>query len=245
MAAEDALDQYFARHPDELLGGRSRRSYATRKTPVCSRFICFALRRSGPLVEGDAEHFGEPGVALAAALQDLVRTHEGLAYRGLRSSQRKRFAAHHGSAWPWSRRSPARVRADGRKPRHSSAHPGAIHLHQGEQYLVTDLDLDHGVALVRPFNGAYYTQAKRVSSIGIMAERTSETRMGMRVVHGDIEMREQVVGYQRKRLSDHTAIDLIELKCPSSSTPPRRSGSSRKSTPRTTCWGHCMPPSTL
>ena len=36
----------------------------------------------------------------------------------------------------------------------------------------------------------------------------------MRVVHGDIEMREQVVGYQRKRLSDHTAIDLIELELP-------------------------------
>ena len=68
--------------------------------------------------------------------------------------------------------------------------------------------------LVRPFNGAYYTQAKRLTSIGIIAERTVETRLGMRVVHGDIEMREQVVGYQRKRLTDHTAIDLIELELP-------------------------------
>ena len=52
---------------------------------------------------------------------------------------------------------------------HSSAHPGAVHLHQGEQYLVTELDLDRRVALVRPFNGAFYTQAKQLSSIGILA----------------------------------------------------------------------------
>ena len=79
---------------------------------------------------------------------------------------------------------------------------------------MTDLDLERGIALVRPFNGAYYTQAKRLTSIGIIGQRRSEMRMGMRVVHGDIEMREQVVGYQRKRLSDHTAIDLIELELP-------------------------------
>ena len=100
--------------------------------------------------------------------------------------------------------------------------------------------------MARPFNGAYYTQAKRVSSIGIMGERTSETRLGMRVVHGDIEMREQVVGYQRKRLSDHTAIDLIELKLPQQQyTTEAIWFELEVDAPRTTCWGHCMPPSTL
>ena len=29
------------------------------------------------------------------------------------------------------------------------------------------------VALVRPFNGAFYTQAKQLSSIGILGERTA------------------------------------------------------------------------
>ncbi len=215
VAAEDALDQYFARHPDQLLGRPVEAVVCNPRNPSVQavHLLCAAAER--PLVEGDEEHFGEAGMALAAELPELVRTPEGLAYRGSDHPSAKVSLRTTGSAVALVESTTGAVLGLMEESRaHSSAHPGAIHLHQGEQYLVTDLDLDHGVALVRPFNGAYYTQAKRVSSVAIVAERTSQMRMGMPVVHGDIEMREQVVGYQRKRLSDHTAIDLIELELP-------------------------------
>ena len=215
VAAEDALDQYFARHPDELLGRPVEAVVCNPQNPnvLSVHLLCAAAER--PLVDADAEYFGDHALELAAGLKDLVRTHEGLAYRGSDHPSANVSLRSTGSAVALVEASSGAVLGQMDENRaHSSAHPGAVHLHQGAQFLVTDLDLDRGIAVVRPFNGAYYTQAKRLTSIGIIAERTVETRLGMRVVHGDIEMREQVVGYQRKRLTDHTAIDLIELELP-------------------------------
>ncbi len=215
VAAEDALDQYFARHPDQLLGRPVEAVVCNPYNPhvQSAHLLCAAAER--PLTPADSEYFGDDALELAAGLVGIVRTPEGLAYRGSDHPSAGVSLRATGSAVALVEAKTGALLGQMEESRaHSSAHPGAVHLHQGEQYLVTDLDLDRGIALVRPFNGAWYTQAKQLSSIGILRERTVETRMGMRLVHGDIEMREQVVGYQRKRLSDHTAIDLIELELP-------------------------------
>ena len=60
----------------------------------------------------------------------------------------------------------------------STVHAGAVHLHLGEQYLVRT-STSPRVALVRPFNGDYYTQAKRLSSIASWRERTVRDAEGM------------------------------------------------------------------
>ncbi len=215
VAAEDALDQYFARHPDELLGRPVEAAVCNPANPavLSVHLLCAAAER--PIVEADAEHFGPGVMQLAATLPELVRTREGFVYRGADHPSAGVSLRTTGQAVAIVEAKTGALLGQMEESRaHSSAHPGAVHLHQGEQYLVTELDLDHRVALVRPFNGAFYTQAKQLSSIGILGERTAETRLGMRLVHGDIEMREQVVGYQRKRLSDHTVIDMTELDLP-------------------------------
>ena len=67
VAAEDALDQYFARHPDQLLGRPVEAVVCNPQNPSVQavHLLCAAAER--PLVEGDAEHFGEAGMALAAS----------------------------------------------------------------------------------------------------------------------------------------------------------------------------------
>ena len=247
VAAEDALDQYFARHPDQLLGRPVEAVVCNPQNPSVQavHLLCAAAER--PLVEGDAEHFGEAGMALAAELPELVRTPEGLAYRGSDHPSAKVSLRTTGSAVAIVEGASGAVLGLMEESRaHSSAHPGAIHLHQGEQYLVTDLDLDHGVALVRPFNGAYYTQAKRVSSIahhGRANQRDAHGNAGGARRHRDARAGGGVPAQAPVRPHRHrpdragaapAAVhhrgDLV-----------RAAGRPR----RTTCWGHCMPPSTL
>ena len=43
---------------------------------------------------------------------------------------------------------------------YSTVHEGAVYLHLGESYLVRELDLNAMYAVVEPFNGDWYTQAK-------------------------------------------------------------------------------------
>ena len=46
-------------------------------------------------------------------------------------------------------------------------HPGAIYLHMGAAFEVEELDLEQRRALVRPFNGDWYTQPKKESETWI------------------------------------------------------------------------------
>ena len=54
---------------------------------------------------------------------------------------------------------------------HGTAHAGAVYLHQGETWLVTELDLDESVAVVVPADPDYSTSAREVTDIEILGER--------------------------------------------------------------------------
>ena len=54
---------------------------------------------------------------------------------------------------------------------HGTAHAGAVYLHQGETWLVTELDLDESVAVVVPADPDYSTSAREITDIEILAER--------------------------------------------------------------------------
>ena len=49
-----------------------------------------------------------------------------------------------------------------------SVHPGAVYLHQGESYLVRELDLDAAIALVEAKDPGYATYAREVAQVRIV-----------------------------------------------------------------------------
>jgi DEAD/DEAH box helicase domain-containing protein len=97
---------------------------------------------------------------------------------------------------------------------YGTVHPGAIYLHMGRSYHVLDLDLNARRALLEPFSGDYFTQAKRESMTYI--ERLHEQRAthGVTLSFGPVVYSETVLGYQRKGLQDHQVIDFESLDMP-------------------------------
>src|SRR5437870_1870731 len=51
---------------------------------------------------------------------------------------------------------------------YSTVHEGAIYLHLGDSYRVQELDLESRTAVVEPFTGDYYTQAKKETTTAIV-----------------------------------------------------------------------------
>ncbi len=81
---------------------------------------------------------------------------------------------------------------------HLLVHTGAVYPHQGELYLVDELDLAAGVALVRPADPGYSTAARQVTAIEVTRELRRAT-WGSAVVHfGDVQVRREVVGFVRR-----------------------------------------------
>jgi len=95
-------------------------------------------------------------------------------------------------------------------------HPGAIYLHQGESYLITELDLARHTALAKPASVGYYTQAKEITDISIATltyplcnefssslQERNKVRVkdcrGVKVYFGDVDVATTVVGFKKKR----------------------------------------------
>lgn len=94
-----------------------------------------------------------------------------------------------------------------------TVHRGAVYLHQGESYVVDDLDLESGMALVHAERPEWSTMAR--DTIDIRVVRTLEKRRyeGVSVCLGEVEVTSQVVGYLR-RLPTGQVIDQVALDMP-------------------------------
>ncbi|MBB2893033.1 DEAD/DEAH box helicase [Flexivirga oryzae] len=80
---------------------------------------------------------------------------------------------------------------------HAAVHTGAVYLHQGQSYVVTELDLEATTAQVVVGDPGWSTVAQSVSAFDIKhSER--ETRWGDAVLHfGTIKVRTRVTSFQR------------------------------------------------
>lgn len=77
-------------------------------------------------------------------------------------------------------------------------HPGAIYLHQGESYLVTDLDLASRTAYAEPTTVSYYTQTKEIEDLHIVKRTRSRSCGQVKVYLGEVEVTNTVVGFKKK-----------------------------------------------
>ncbi len=224
VAGEDALDQFFCRHPDEFL---DRPVEAAILDPYneqlhAGHLLCAA--HEGPLDDADAEFFGagwrgaaeqlvsagelreRPGGQLVLRRTDAFPAAEV----SLRSADRNGFAIlETGSGELLGTVDGARA--------FTTTHEGAVYLHGGRTFEVTALDLEHRHALVRPFSGDYYTQPKRETDTSILRLLDRRETLGVTLSFGTVIVTDQVLAYQRKRLSDHESIDLVALDLPATS----------------------------
>jgi DEAD/DEAH box helicase domain-containing protein len=93
------------------------------------------------------------------------------------------------------------------------AHPGAIYLHQGETYLVTDLNLDGGFATVCPVEVDYYTQPREVNELSIIRSLRCREFKTLCAYWGPVRVTQQVIGYRKvQQFSDAVlGVEYLEL----------------------------------
>jgi DEAD/DEAH box helicase domain-containing protein len=219
VASEDALDQFFMREPETLMGRRVEAAILDHANPRILDGHVLAAAFEGPLDDRDRKTLGDEALERAEALADageLRRTRAGIVWAGrdypaarvgLRSASPESVAVIDAATGTVL----GIVEAE-RAP--GTVHEGAIYLHMGESYRVLGLDLATRAALVEPFTGDYYTQAKKETTTAIEAEELGARRLGMEVAFGRVSVTEQVVAYQKKSIRDQATLDLVALELP-------------------------------
>jgi DEAD/DEAH box helicase domain-containing protein len=97
---------------------------------------------------------------------------------------------------------------------HSQAHTGAVYLHQGEGWLVDELDLDESVALVHAEEPDYSTSARDITDIAIVEELRAASYDGVQLRFGTVDVTHQVVAYLKKRIGSGEVLGEEPLDLP-------------------------------
>ena len=224
IAGEDALDQFFCRHPDEFLERPVEAAILDYENEqlYAAHLLCAA--HEAPLEPADGAVLGPKWREVAGVL---------VGAGDLRERPDGTFVPRRPEEYPagaFSLRSASRDGVaiinleDGEiigdvdaGPAPSTVHQGAIYLHGGRQFEVATFEYNDRRALVRPFDGHWYTQAKRETDTHIERVLEQRTALGVKLSFGTVVVSEQVLAYQRRRLPDHEAIDMIGLDLPRTS----------------------------
>jgi DEAD/DEAH box helicase domain-containing protein len=80
-------------------------------------------------------------------------------------------------------------------------HPGAIYMHEGQQYFVQEYNFAERIAQLIPVGLDYYTEAQRKSEIEVLSQIESSVLSGAvgEKAYGEIQVTTQVVGFKKLR----------------------------------------------
>jgi DEAD/DEAH box helicase domain-containing protein len=220
IAGEDALDQFFCRHPDEFVDRAVEAAILDPESPEIHAEHLLCAAHEAPLSDADEPYLGAIWRERAERLAEagLLRRRAGgyvlaeaedypAARVTLRSASPDSFAlVEAGSGEMLGTVEAARA--------YATIHEGAIYLHLGRSYAVMALDLPGRRALLEPFEGDFYTQARREMMTYIRRAHRQIEVMGVRLSYGEIVYSETVLGFQRKRLKDNEVLDFNGLDLP-------------------------------
>jgi DEAD/DEAH box helicase domain-containing protein len=220
VAQDDPLDQYLTQHPRELFEEPPEAAVIDPTNPYVLEPHLRCAAREQPLTLDEAVRFfgdGAPAALEKLEERDLLKR-RGERWHDIGSTPAHRdvdIRAGGGTVYRIVLADTGEVLGTSDQHRaFGTLHPGAVYLHQGEQFLVQELDLVRGVALVEEADPDFYTQARDVTDIVIVNQIDHRPFGGAELFFGDVEVTNQVVGFVRKLVSTNEIVGEQALALP-------------------------------
>lgn len=218
IAIQDALDQYFMRHPDAFF----EKSHEAGVIDPGNRNI---IKKHLPCASSEIYLKTGDKVYDVNKLMPLI---DELVKEEILNPGKK------GDIWFSRRRMPQReveIRAVGKpfdivdeRGRNigglsgarvfREAFPGAIYLHRGRQYKISELLLEERKAICREVDVQYYTQARSKDETEVIGQIETREMRKFTISRGTLRMKNRVIGYDRKDIFNRTRISRHDLDMP-------------------------------
>lgn len=215
VAQANPLDQYFMNHPARFFSRSHEHAVIDPNNPyILSGHLLCAAAELPINEESDRQFFGDSMDGYLHELQshDLVRkTSRGWVYSGRgRVTDAVRLDGMTGETF--------RILCHGklletmdRGQAYREAHKGAILLHQGETYVVNEMDLETHAIRVAPTDVDYYTQPLKDVDLTIIGTLERKEINGMKCAFGDVVVTEHFTGYKIKRRDTIIGVEPLTL----------------------------------
>ena len=221
IARDDPLDTYLVHHPAALLDKPIERVVIDPRNPYVlgPQLLCAATEL--PVSDAEIRAWSADEVAAELADDGLLRRRAGYYYPapGVDPHAAVDIRGSTGGQIAIVESGTGRLLGGtgaGQAP--ATVHPGAVYLHQGESYVVDDLDFESAVAFVHAEEPGYTTHARELTDITVTAP-------GEQISLGDVTLglvpvavTNTVVGYLRRTLAGEV-LDFVELEMPTRTLP--------------------------
>jgi DEAD/DEAH box helicase domain-containing protein len=225
IAFDNPLDQYFMHHPEFFFGKSFENAIINQHNPYILQTHMLCAAWESPLSNDDDTFFGAEMAVEAKVLEKQgalrqKRNHWYLAPSISYPAQDINIRAASGDNVTLID-SLANLPLETVELNNAlfQLHPGAIYLHQGESYLVTNLDLTNHTAYAEPAEVSYYTIAKDITDLHII-KTTHKKKCGrVNVCLGQVEVTTNIVGFKKKAQFTEEVIGEESLDLPSQQFP--------------------------
>jgi DEAD/DEAH box helicase domain-containing protein len=218
IAMQDALDQYFMRHPEKFFEKNheaavidpDNRNILKKHLPCAASEIYVksndSIYKTTEIMPVIDELVGE-GILAPGRNEDIWFCKKRMPHRevGIRAIGEP-FHIFHESGKAIGELSGSRIFRE--------AFPGSIYLHRGRQYQVTELDLQKKRVLCRTADVQYYTQALSNEETEVISEKQSSGCKNFLVSWGTLKTTQRITGFDKKRIFDRARISSHSLDMP-------------------------------
>jgi DEAD/DEAH box helicase domain-containing protein len=238
IAANDAIDQYLLRHPEFLFSRSPEQAVVDPENPYVLTNHLRAAAFELPLDDLDRQRFGpisDPICGMLEETRHLTRVADKYYFAGdqnpasrisLRHMSEDTFSIvlrHSGSqrgrtaeSIPTDHEVLANVDAISAP---ELIYPEAVYLHDGQSYLVRELDLQGRIAYVERRETDYYTQAILDSNVSVKHTRDERPCEHFRLGYADVDVRWKTVGFKKIKFNTRENIGYGSVDIPEQTLP--------------------------
>lgn len=219
IAQQDALDQHFMRNPEDFFTRGFESAVIDPENEYILRAHLVCAASEFPLAVDDK--WFEPGKRMELLLEmertgKLARSMDGAKWLTSRlRPQREVDIRSAGSSYT--------IFAEGGKKIVGSlsgsrvfteGHAGAVYLHMGKQYIVTQMDMEKKAIHVAPMDERYYTRPRSEKDTQILKTIDRKEVNGFTVCLGRLKVKERVTGYEKRSIFGQDSLGVVDLDLP-------------------------------
>ena len=219
VASSDLIDQYLMKHPEFIFEGTPEQALINPDNPFILLHQLECALFELPFKEGEA--FGNLNSEVTSQYLDILQK-----YGKVHKSKGKYLWR--SDTYPASSISLRTTGSGeyllqsgdeiiGKVDEHSAywmVHPQAVYIHNGQSYLVENLDLKKHIAFLVPSQLDYYTQSISRSEYELLQENERKPDRGVTKFQGQVRVKRQVTGFKRIKWGNQEILDQDSLDMP-------------------------------